>query len=42
MGRVKDNFQVINLDNRACDGGLGGKVCFVWEDKMVGNVLNWS
>lgn len=29
--RVKENFQVLNLDDRAYDSRLGGKVCFVWE-----------
>lgn len=45
MGRVKENFQLFNLDDRAYDGRLGGDVCFVWEDyslEMVGNILGWS
>lgn len=32
MERVKENFQVFNLDDRAYDGTLGSKVSFVWED----------
>lgn len=31
MARVKENFQVLNLDNKTYDGRLGGKVYFVWE-----------
>ena len=37
VGRVKENFQLFNLDDRAYDGRLGGDVCFVWEDYFSWN-----
>ena len=37
MGRVKKNFQVLNLGDRAYGGRSGSKVCFVWEDYLLWN-----
>lgn len=45
MGRVKKNFQVLNLGNRACDGGLGGRVVLCEKtisSGMVEEILSWS